>query len=340
MQSCVTAVDSQLALSIIIATLNHQVTLETTLRTLAAQDLQCKWEVIVVDNGSTDGTQDVLRSLGSELPLVTLTVPTRGKSRALNTALEICRGSLVAFTDDDVLVSSGWGRDLLRASENYPRHTVFCGPIIPRFPPDTPEWLRKHDYANAAFGRFQPPVPEGPLAPPALPYGANFAVRSSRLRDMRFRLDLGPAEEPFMCEDTNFGQRLRNQGEGFVYVPKASITHLIRPDLITMPSLFRRAYYFGRSIVRTSGMMMTAPPEPRTSLPEAQWFEMGCLLNMYYGQAYEWLELGVREKASLMFNLADLLREKDDTRLLAAPLVELLKTKPPAVVAGSAYSRS
>jgi glycosyltransferase involved in cell wall biosynthesis len=283
--------------------------------------------LIVIDNGSSDDTLELLRSLKSELPLKVLVEPIPGKSRALNRALEVCNGELIAFTDDDVIVSPSWGSELVRAAAEYRRDSVFCGPIVPAFPSGTPRWLVEHPFASAAFAKFGPDLPEGPLAAPGIPFGPNFAVRNQQLRNMTFRLDLGPSVRgPFMCEDTEFVGRLRKRGNSFVYLPKASVTHLIREELTTQPYLFLRSYYLGRSYVRASRSALTIPFLVKADTPESLRFEIGCLLNLYYGEVGGLLEAGNEAGAKTVLGLIEDLPKTGDVGLLVPPVIEMLRT--------------
>jgi len=96
--------------SIVIATRNRQALLGRTLDVLAGQRWpagQC--EIIVADNGSTDGTPEAVeRAMTGEICVRYLFVPTPGKSHAVNAALGVARGDLIAFTDDDVQPSPEW----------------------------------------------------------------------------------------------------------------------------------------------------------------------------------------------------------------------------------------
>ena len=66
------------------------------------------WRLIAVDNASTDGTGDLMRSYADRLPIVVLHEPQAGKNRALNRAIEVAEGDFYVFTDDDVLVGENW----------------------------------------------------------------------------------------------------------------------------------------------------------------------------------------------------------------------------------------
>jgi len=127
---------------------------QETLEGLTRAITPLPWELLVVDNGSSSETAGVLTRFEGILPIKALTEPKPGKSRAINRALEVAEGSLILFTDDDVTVSVGWMTQLHRASQKYPMAKVFCGPIVPRFPENTPDWIRDHPFAAPAFARF------------------------------------------------------------------------------------------------------------------------------------------------------------------------------------------
>jgi hypothetical protein len=103
---------------------------------------------------------------------------------------------------------------------------------------------------------------------------------------MKFRLDLGPAEEPFMNEDTEFIIRLRNNGHKAIYWPKAVVQHRISKDKLDISWLFRRAFYYGRSTVVQFKHAVLVPEfkEIKSPVAEIRQFTRGCLLNYYCGQ--------------------------------------------------------
>jgi len=90
-------------LSLIICTRDRCEQLARCLHSLRALAFERPWELIVVDNGSTDGTSAVVKEFidNSGLKAVYLFEPNRGKSTALNTALRTAQGRILAFTDDD-----------------------------------------------------------------------------------------------------------------------------------------------------------------------------------------------------------------------------------------------
>lgn len=103
-------------LSVLIATRNRSAMLRDTLLGLARQRFPAeKWELIVIDNGRTDDTQRVLNPC-TNLNLEIISEVKAGKSRALNSALDVARGDILVFTDDDVTPARSWLVDLVRTS--------------------------------------------------------------------------------------------------------------------------------------------------------------------------------------------------------------------------------
>jgi len=283
-----------LPLSVLLSTRNRADILRRTLVCLCRQEISSKWELIVVDNDSHDDTPMVLSDIAERLPLVRLCEPQPGKSGSLNRALSHARGKLIVFTDDDVRPDPNWLIELERAFLEHNDARVFCGPIIPLFPENTPKWLSDTPFAGPAFAQFNPSLPEGYLPQPLLPFGPNFAVTADALGAMRFRPDLGAGFEQniFMGEDTELLMRLRSS-ERFVFVPTASVGHYIRPEQLALPWLFERAFVHGRSMIHIGKKPTSFMPELRTDefeasrRVEAQRFHVGALLNYFYGQIYQ-----------------------------------------------------
>jgi glycosyltransferase involved in cell wall biosynthesis len=218
-----------LDISVLIATRNRARSLERTLDGIRRQDglSDVKWEVIVVDNGSTDDTSMALARMQQHLPIVALYEPVPGQNRSFNKALEIARGKLLVFTDDDVEPSREWLSRIHTGSQRYSADSIFGGPIIPVYPFELPHWLQTifHEYPaceSVAFAKFLLSKDEGPITD--IPFGPNFAVRARALGHLRFNPALGPGNEgPAMMGETELLMRLCESGERIIYLPTASV---------------------------------------------------------------------------------------------------------------------
>jgi glycosyltransferase involved in cell wall biosynthesis len=244
--------DQPLDLSVILSTHNQAALLEETLAHLAVQQVGAlQWELIVIDNGSTDRTPDLLRASAARLPLVALQEPVRGKNRAMNRALSVARGELLLFTDDDVVPDAYWIAQMQRAATAWPEHIIFGGQTLLAHPANAPAWIRQVVGFDVQLGRFSFLRPEGPIH--ALPAGPNYAVRARALRSRRFDESIGPGtgRHYAMGSETELVQRIvRETNRHPLYVPTAVVQHVVRPHQLTARYLCGRMFRAGRGKVR------------------------------------------------------------------------------------------
>jgi len=116
--------------SVVIATRNRAGLLRGCLERLSAQSAAGRFEVVVVDNGSTDETPAVVAAAGHAglaVRAIHVAEPNRGKAR--NAGIAACSGAAILFCDDDTLPPHGWVEAHLAAREADPR-SVVSGPII------------------------------------------------------------------------------------------------------------------------------------------------------------------------------------------------------------------
>jgi glycosyltransferase involved in cell wall biosynthesis len=102
-----------------------------------------QWEVLVVDNNSTDSTESVVRREKErwerDAPLRYAFEGRQGKSHALQTAVEEARGTWVAFLDDDNLPAPGWVATAHQFGQSHPRAGAFGGQIHGQFETEPPK---------------------------------------------------------------------------------------------------------------------------------------------------------------------------------------------------------
>src|SRR5262245_11046394 len=131
-----------MTITIIVATFNRARMLDECLFRLARQPFLAGDETVVVDNGSTDDTAEVVERHRRAWPsrFVGCVEPRPGKSIALGTALAAATGDVVAFTDDDVLVDAGW-LEAIRTAMADASTALVGGPVAPRWESPPPRWL-------------------------------------------------------------------------------------------------------------------------------------------------------------------------------------------------------
>lgn len=241
---------SNLDVSVVITTRNRADELTATLDSLARQAAHgFVWEIVVIDNGSTDATSEVLKAAAPWLPLVSYRHEPAGKCRAQNVALERVRGALVVFTDDDVTCAPGWLDALWRAAQIWPDADLFGGAIRVRLIGTTPAWLAGEagrTIIERHCAQYHPRRDEGYTEVP--PIGPNMAVRRRALGALRFDENVGPdgTHDYIKGGDTDLNQALMARSHRCVFVPDAVIEHHAYADRLRLATLFEGAYRRGR----------------------------------------------------------------------------------------------
>jgi glycosyltransferase involved in cell wall biosynthesis len=187
------------------------------------------WELIVVDNNSTDGTPGVLADFVGRLPLRALSEPRAGKSNAANLVVREARGEYIIWTDDDVLVSPDWIRQYVAAFEQYPDAEVFGGRIDPWFEGTPPRWLDEGFAAVAGVYAAMDLRMQAGIAPESFyPLGANMAIKRSTHLRHSFDPRIGPQPgSSIRGEEWMLVKAMRRGGAQVVWVPEATVRHFI-----------------------------------------------------------------------------------------------------------------
>jgi glycosyltransferase involved in cell wall biosynthesis len=252
-----------LEVSVIVATRNRQALLAETLHALVRQDFaRERFELVVADNGSTDATRSVVaRTAGLvERPgLRYLYVASPGKSNAVNEALAIARGGIIAFTDDDVRPEPDWLGALVDAMSR-PGVEFVAGRVLPIWEKTPPPWISPALYGVLA-------VPDNGTRPIAIastrsrvmPIGANMAVRRSVIERIGgFRPDLGKLEGSLRTgEDHEFFLRMLRAGCRGLYEPQATVHHWVPAERLSRRYFRSWQYQNGRDVAR----LQTSYPE-------------------------------------------------------------------------------
>lgn len=251
--------DRTLDITVIVCTYNRCRDLAGALESIAASQVATSvtWEVLVVDNNSSDGTRQVVDSFCRQYPECFRYhfEPKQGLSYARNAGIANSRGELLAFTDDDVTVEPTWLQNLTAELLRDPQWAGAGGRTLPAQKFTPPPWL-PDDFANwggllCAYFNLGDNACE--LKRP--PYGANMAFRSSMFAKCGvFRTDLGrnPGDK-IGNEDTEFGRRLMAAGERLRYEPLAIVYHPIPSERITREYFLSWWFDYGRAMIKERG---------------------------------------------------------------------------------------
>lgn len=245
------------SVTVVISTYNRAALLDGAVRSVLAQDGAPPFEVVVVDNNSTDGTRAVVAALvpesGGRLRYVF--EPRQGLSYGRNAGVAAARASLVAFTDDDVRARPDWLAGVVRAFGEHPWASFVGGKVLPRWPGPVPAWLTREHWGPLALADYGPEPVRVDLDRPICLVGANLAVRRSAFDRV------GPFDPAFQhrpgavaaVEDHEWQLRVLGAGGAGLYLPDLVIEAEVQPN--RLEKRYHRKWHFdhGRAFTALLG---------------------------------------------------------------------------------------
>lgn len=214
-----------------------------------------QWEILLIDNNSTDHTPKVAEEFARRLPLRRLYEPKQGLSHARNCALDEFRGDLLVFTDDDVLVDEGWLSAYAGVGTLLPDADFFGGRVKPMWQTRRPGWLRDESMpliAGLLVHYDVGNVDRQLEAKDPLPFGASFGLTKELVESIgRFRPDLGvKGNVGGRGEEENYLSRARDRGFRGAYLASALCHHPVDTRRLSLPYLYRYGIQKGITEVR------------------------------------------------------------------------------------------
>ncbi len=246
------------SISVVICTYNRADRLRLALEALCTQTLPPQsFEILVVDNASTDDTAAICTSYKEKLPqLHYLFEPVQGLSRARNTAWEKAKSSYIAYLDDDAIPCDDWIESILLTFETVqPKPVSVGGPIYPLWEIPKPDWI--HPSMETIFTTLDGGDKPRWFKSNEHPWGANVAYRRDALEKTGgFREQLGRKGKSLLSgEEYLLNATLERQGERFYYSPRAWVSHWVPKERINPDWLVRRSYWQGRSVALIDTML-------------------------------------------------------------------------------------
>lgn len=254
-------------LSIIIPTRNRSGLLFGALESITHQILsESEFEVIVVDNGSSDDTRVVVESFGIKIPNLQYCYDeTPGLHIGRHLGMKMAKSDILVFADDDIEAFPTWLEGIIESFQDADVALV-GGKDLPKFVRSPPEWLLSMWQKQRTEGRILSQLSvldlgeEPRVIRPNLVFGCNFSIRKGVLLDIGgFHPDGMPAELiTYRGDGENAVTRaIRLKGLKAFYNPKASVYHIIPKKRMTVDYFYRRAFAQGISTsyswVRDSG---------------------------------------------------------------------------------------
>jgi len=245
-------------ITVVLCTYNRCSSLAKALDSVAVSTLpqSVEWEVLLVDNNSSDHTREVASEFCKRYPgrfrYLFETQP--GLSNARNAGIREASGHIIVFMDDDVIVEPTWLQNLTATLHNN-EWAGAGGRILPEWTCSPPRWLSPEGrHAAGPLVAFHPTPEAGQLNEP--PIGANMAFRKEMFEKYGgFRTDLGRRPGSLMSnEDTEFGRRLLSAGERLRYEPSALVYHPVQENRIKKDYFLAWWFNKARADMRVNGI--------------------------------------------------------------------------------------
>src|SRR5690349_2419425 len=286
-------------ISVVITTYNRANMLPATLEGLFAQEEGAvRYEIVIVDNNSTDNTREVVESFRARGNSVLRYVfePRQGVSQGRNAGVAAAQADIIAFTDDDVAPAPGWIAQIKRSFAEHKDVDFIGGKILPEWQSPPPSWLTTdHWWPLALLDRGDEPFYVNAANPLCLPT-ANAAFRADALSN------IGPFSEEFSTrEDHELQIRLCQAGYQGLYEPNLVVVAKVQPERM------RKSYHrqWNKATGKFNSLMRLAEivgpdgsiiPETKNAL---RLFGVpACMYREFITESWSWLKQSIRGNES------------------------------------------
>ncbi len=243
-------------ISVIVCTYNRSRLLSSCLESLTAQTLDReKYEVLVIDNNSTDATLQVATEYAAKNSHFTVVAePTQGLSHARNRGWKEAAGQFVAYIDDDAKAHPDWLAQMHAFIERNPHVEAFGGPFEAFFEAELPQWFPP-EYGRWSLGDRERPIRVGE----EFINGTNMVFRKGLLESLGgFKVTLGMTGRRLSYgEETRLLVDLAERGIPVYYLPGMQVAHLVAHYKANLGWLLMSAYASGRCSAETLNKQRT-----------------------------------------------------------------------------------
>jgi glycosyltransferase involved in cell wall biosynthesis len=236
-----------LAVSVVMSTYNRDGLLTEAIESVLAQRTPAPpFELVVVDNNSTDGTRAVIEGFVARYPgrLRYVFEERQGVSHGRNAGIAHATAPIIAFTDDDVRVAPDWVASIVCALAAHPEIDYVGGKVLPRWPAPPPRWLDQSHWAPLALTDYGDSAFAVGRADPRCLVSANLAMRRTALDlvgNFNPAFDSRPGRTLSSVEDHEIQLRLWRLGRQGMYAPSVVVEAEVQPNRLT--KAYHRRWY-------------------------------------------------------------------------------------------------
>lgn len=238
-------------ISIVICSYNRARYIREAMLSLCTQTLDAaRFEVIIVDNASTDDTAAICREFIAAHPnsqFTYLLEKKQGASFARNTGAAIAKAPLLCFMDDDAIAEPDFLQNILQFFRDVPNAGGLGGRIIPRYIPAEPNWMSH--YVSSLVGHFHYNENRTPFKNGKYPLESNMTIHTADFHTIGgFNTKLPGVSGTLRIggEGKDFFFRLMELGKVIYYDPTVRVEHVVEVAKLTPEYMYRVASGIGR----------------------------------------------------------------------------------------------
>lgn len=230
--------------SVVISTYNRHASVARAIESVLHQVDAPEFELIVVDNNCTDGTEQVVNELVRADPRLRYVFePEQGVSFGRNAGIRAARAEIVAFTDDDVAVGRRWLHEIKAVMSQNPECGCVGGKVLPHWPSTPPAWLTERHWGPLALLDYGEPQSIGADNRKCL-ITANMAARRDVFESVGYFEPALQKTKDSTCsmEDREIQERYWRTGGRCWFDPAIVVYAEIQPDRLTKS--YHRRWHF------------------------------------------------------------------------------------------------
>jgi glycosyltransferase involved in cell wall biosynthesis len=240
-----------MTLSIIICSYNRASYISDALTSLYGQSSGLDdFEVIIVDNNSTDNTKEVYaqwRHTNTNGQFTFISEMQQGASFARNTGAAIAKGEWVCFMDDDAVATTDYVKNIIKHIQDQPFIVGFGGRIIPKYIPAEPKWMSY--YVSSLVGNFDYAPTACAFENGKYPLESNMIVKKSVYDQIGgFNVNLPGVVGTLRIggEGKELFYKIIALGHTIYYDPSICVHHVVEVKKLTSEYMYRVASGIGR----------------------------------------------------------------------------------------------
>lgn len=238
--------------SFIICTYNRAKYLKEAMETLLHNDADPdRYELLIIDNNSTDNTESVAKSVQqnhSNHYIRYFKETSQGLSYARNRGIKETNAPQLVFVDDDVIVPENYVTSWLSFWKNYPKAQCAGGKIEVQFDDPRPKWMSH--FLLPLLGYHNNGQQLKKYGKNGYPFGGNMGFKSSIFEQFgNFDINLGRKGDQLKAsEEKELFQRIKQAGTDIFYLPDATLFHRVNKRRLTKEYIQKQAVGLGQSI--------------------------------------------------------------------------------------------